>query len=62
MIQVPAQASVFVMHESVNFRKGIDDVKSDQTHRIDVIHFPSAVQRARVPVVERGMGHVPLRG
>ena len=24
MIQVPAQASVFVMHESVNFRKGID--------------------------------------
>jgi transposase len=24
MIQVPAQASVFVMHESVSFRKGID--------------------------------------
>jgi len=24
MIQVPAQASVFVMHESVTFRKGID--------------------------------------
>ena len=24
MIQIPAQASVFVMHESVNFRKGID--------------------------------------
>ena len=24
MMQVPAQASVFVMHESVNFRKGID--------------------------------------
>jgi transposase len=24
MIQVPAQASVFVMHEPVNFRKGID--------------------------------------
>lgn len=24
MIQVPAQASVFVMHEAVNFRKGID--------------------------------------
>ncbi|NJN64566.1 MAG: IS66 family insertion sequence element accessory protein TnpB [Acidobacteria bacterium] len=24
MIQVPAQASVFVMHDSVNFRRGID--------------------------------------
>jgi transposase len=24
MIQVPAQASVFVMHESVSFHKGID--------------------------------------
>jgi transposase len=24
MIQIPAQASVVVMHESVNFRKGID--------------------------------------
>ena len=24
MIQVPAQASVFVMHESVSFRRGID--------------------------------------
>ena len=24
MIQIPAQASVFVMHESVNFRMGID--------------------------------------
>ena len=24
MIQIPAQASVFVMHESVNFRNGID--------------------------------------
>lgn len=24
MIQVPAHASVFVMHDSVNFRKGID--------------------------------------
>ena len=24
MIQIPAQASVFVVHESVNFRKGID--------------------------------------
>jgi hypothetical protein len=24
MIQIPAQATVFVMHDSVNFRKGID--------------------------------------
>ena len=24
MIQIPAQASVFAMHEPVNFRKGID--------------------------------------
>ena len=24
MIQVPAQATVFVMHEPVNFRNGID--------------------------------------
>jgi len=24
MLQIPAQASVFVMHESVSFHKGID--------------------------------------
>ena len=28
MIQVPAQASVFVMHESVSFRNGIDGLAS----------------------------------
>ncbi len=28
MIQVPAQASVFVMHEAVNFRMGIDGMSA----------------------------------
>jgi hypothetical protein len=28
MIQIPAQASVFVMHESVSFRMGIDGLSA----------------------------------
>ena len=38
MIQIPAQASVFVMRESVNFRKGIDGMAA--VARVVLHHEP----------------------
>lgn len=38
MIQIPAQASVFVMHESVNFRNGIDGMAA--IARTVLLHEP----------------------